>query len=137
MKVLEDIITVPVRFSEIDSMGVAWHGSYVSYLEDGREAFGRRFPGIGYADMQRAGIYAPVYDMHLRYLSSLKMNDEAEIHIRYEHHPGARLDFSYRIYNKSDHRLCVEASTTQLFTDAQGQLVDKPEYYKQWQEKYL
>ena len=36
-----------VRFSEVDSMQVVWHGEYVRYFEDGREAFGRKYPGIG------------------------------------------------------------------------------------------
>ncbi len=118
-------------------MGIAWHGSYVKYLEDGREAFGRHFPGIGYADMQRAGIYAPVYDLHLRFLSSLKMNDVAEIHTHYEYHPGARLDFSYKIFNQRTGALCIEAHTTQLFTDEEGQMVvDIPDYYREWQEKF-
>ena len=31
--------TFRVRFSEIDSMQIVWHGEYVRYFEDGREAF--------------------------------------------------------------------------------------------------
>ena len=34
-----------VRFSEVDSMQIVWHGEYVRYFEDGREAFGREFAG--------------------------------------------------------------------------------------------
>ena len=33
--------TFRVRFSEIDSMQIVWHGEYVRYFEDGREAFGQ------------------------------------------------------------------------------------------------
>ena len=51
MKTLEDICRIPVRFSEIDSMRRVWHGSFVTYMEDGRESFGRHWPGIGYADL--------------------------------------------------------------------------------------
>ncbi|MDR2622201.1 MAG: acyl-CoA thioesterase, partial [Dysgonamonadaceae bacterium] len=46
--------TCKVRFSEVDMMNIAWHGSYVKYLEDGREDFGNQF-GIGYMDIYRAG----------------------------------------------------------------------------------
>ncbi len=42
MKTLEDICRVQVKFSEIDSMRRVWHGSFVTYFEDGRESFGRR-----------------------------------------------------------------------------------------------
>jgi len=31
-----------IRFSEVDSMGVVWHGNYIKYFEDGREAFGNK-----------------------------------------------------------------------------------------------
>lgn len=138
MKILEDICRIPVRFSEIDSMRRVWHGSFVTYMEDGRESFGRHWPGIGYADMQKAGIYAPVYDIHVRYLAPLAINDVAVIHTRYVYHPGARLDYAYRIYRESDHTLCAEGSSIQLFISASGELLtDQPAYYSEWQERYL
>lgn len=138
MRMLEDICRMPVRFSEIDSMKRVWHGSFITYLEDGRESFGRHYPGIGYADMQRAGIYAPVYDIHVRYLSPLVMNDVAVIHTGYVYHPGARLDYEYRVYRESDGVCCAEGSTTQLFIDSRGALLtDIPDYYQKWQDKFL
>lgn len=138
MKELKDICRVQVRFSEIDSMRRVWHGSYIRYFEDGRESFGRRYPGIGYADMQREGIYAPIYDIHVRYLAPLAINDVAVVHTRYVFNPGARLDYGYEVYRESDGTLCAEGSTTQLFIGTDGELlIDKPDYYRQWQEKFL
>lgn len=138
MKTLEDICRIPVRFSEIDSMRRVWHGSYVTYFEDGRESFGRHYPGIGYADMQRAGIYAPIYEIQVRYLAPLGINDTAIVHTRYVYRRGARLDYEYRVYSESDHTLCAEGNTTQLFIDSRGELLtDLPGYYRQWQDTYL
>lgn len=138
MPVLEDICRVRVKFGETDAMRCVWHGSYVSYLEDGRESFGRHYPGIGYADISRSGIYAPVYDLHLRYLAPLGIDDVAEIYTRYVYKPGARLDFNYEIYRVRDGVLCATASTTQLFIDPQGILLtDRPDYFARWQEKFL
>lgn len=138
MKELEDICRVQVKFSEIDSMRRVWHGSYVTYFEDGRESFGRHYPGIGYADMQRTGIYAPVYELRAKYYAPLFLNERAEIHTRYVYKLGARLDYSYQIYRESDHTLCAEGSTTQLFIDLQGELMTElPPYYLEWQKKYL
>lgn len=135
---LEDICRIRVKFSELDMMQRAWHGSYVTYFEDGRESFGRHYPGIAYRDMQQAGIYAPIYDLHVRYYAPLEMDDVAEIHTRYVHKRGARLDYQYEIYRERDHVLCVSGSTTQLFIDPEGGLmVDLPGYYRRWQEKYL
>ena len=136
-KELTDICRVRVKFSETDAMQRVWHGSYVTYFEDGRESFGRRYPGIGYADIQRSGIYAPVYDMHVRYLAPLCINDVAEIHTRYVPKPGARLDFEYEVYREEGHILCATGSTTQLFIDPAGQLLlDLPDYYARWKERF-
>ena len=137
-KELLDICQVQVKFSEIDSMRRVWHGSYVTYFEGGRESFGRHYPGIGYADMQREGIYAPVYDLRVRYYAPLLLNDGVEIHTRYVYKPGARLDYMYQVFRASDHTLCAEGTTVQLFIDAQGELmVEKPAYFEAWQVKYL
>lgn len=138
IKELEDVCRIQVKFSEIDSMRRVWHGSYVTYFEDGRESFGRHYPGIGYADMQRAGIYAPIYDIHIKYYAPLAINDVAIVHTRYIYRLGARLDYSYEVYRESDNKLCAVGKTTQLFIDPQGQLmVDKPDYYQAWQDKFL
>lgn len=138
MKELEDICHVQVRFSETDQMRRVWHGSYVTYFEDGRESFGRHYPGIGYADMQQSGIYAPVYDLHLRYYAPLGMNDVAVIHTVYVYKPGARLDYRYEVYREHDGVLCASGSTVQLFIDPSGELmVEKPGYYQEWQDKFL
>ena len=95
-------------------------------------------PGIGYADMQRAGIYAPVYDVKVRYYAPLFLNERVEIHTHYLYKLGARLDYTYQVYRESDHTLCAEGSTTQLFIDAQGELMTElPSYYQDWQRQYL
>ena len=49
---LTDRTTIKVRFSEIDSMQIVWHGEYVRYFEDGREAFGKRY-GLDYMSIYR------------------------------------------------------------------------------------
>ena len=50
---------VIVRFSEVDSLHIVWHGHYLKYFEDGREAFGNEF-GLGYLDLYSNGLLIPV-----------------------------------------------------------------------------
>lgn len=137
-KELEDICHVHVRFSEMDPMNIVWHGSYVKYLEDGRESFGLHYPGIDYKTMADAQTPAPVYDVHMKYFASLQYGDVAEIHTFYVYHIGARLDYRYEIYRERDHELCMTAETTQLFINANGELMlEEPEYFQKWKRKYL
>ena len=46
MATLSTTIRVQVRFSEVDAIRMVWHGNYVRYMEDAREAFGREY-GLG------------------------------------------------------------------------------------------
>ena len=134
---MTDICRIPVKFSEIDSMRIVWHGNYVVYLEDGRESFGRHYPGIGYDVMVDTGIYAPIYDVHTRHFASLGMGDVAVIHTTYVAKRGARLDFKYQIYRERDNVLCVEAETTQLFINPNGELMlELPDFVKKWKKEY-
>ena len=61
--------TFRVRFSEIDSMQIVWHGEYVRYFEDGREAFGKQY-GLDYMSIYREGYMVPIVDLtcHNHYL---------------------------------------------------------------------
>ena len=60
---LTDRTTIKVRFSEIDSMQIVWHGEYVRYFEDGREAFGKRY-GLDYMSIYREGYVVPIVDLY-------------------------------------------------------------------------
>jgi len=47
---LKNTTQIIVKFSEVDSLRVVWHGHYVRYFEDGREAFGKQY-NLGYLDI--------------------------------------------------------------------------------------
>ena len=47
---LKETTNIRVRFNETDPLGIVWHGNYLKYFEDGREAFGKEF-GMEYLDM--------------------------------------------------------------------------------------
>lgn len=59
-----------VRFSEVDSMNIVWHGSYPLYFEDAREAFGAKY-GLGYMDIFGQGYYAPLVELSFKYKSPI------------------------------------------------------------------
>ena len=44
---IEEKTSLRVRFNEVDTLHIVWHGHYVNYFEEARRAFGRRF-GIDY-----------------------------------------------------------------------------------------
>lgn len=135
---LTDEVRTVVRFSEVDSMRVVWHGAYVRYFEDGRESFGRRYSGIGYLDFHANGYTAPIVDLQLQYLAPLKVNDVALIETRYIDTPAAKLCFEYVIRRESDGCVVAKGSSVQVFVDGNGDMcLNNPPFFEQWKERWL
>lgn len=135
---LTTVTFTKVRFSEVDSMHVVWHGEYVRYLEDGREAFGREFPGIGYLDFYRNGYTAPIVDLQLQYIAPLTINDVAVIETRYIDSVAAKLCFEYVIRRQSDGALVARGSSVQVFVDSDGNMaLNNPTFFTEWKTKWL
>lgn len=130
-------VKIRVRFSEVDSIGMVWHGNYVKYLEDAREEFGRQH-GLSYAEYFRNRLLAPVVDMHISYKHTAKVDDILSVKITYRQSRGCKLVFDYVITRPSDGALIATASTAQLFTDFDGNLIlSDPEFLEQWKSEHV
>ena len=79
---LIDRTTIKVRFSEIDSMQIVWHGEYVRYFEDGRESFGKHY-SLGYMDIYSEGYMVPIVELNCQFKQSLSFGEEVIIETRY------------------------------------------------------
>ena len=127
-----------VRFSEVDSMRVVWHGVYVHYFEDGREAFGREYPGLGYMDFYAQGYTAPIVDLQIQYILPLAINDEAVIETRFINVAAAKLCFEYIIRRACDGALVARGSSVQVFVDCEGNMsLNTPAFFEKWKKKWL
>ena len=115
-------------------MNIVWHGSYVLYLEDAREAFGKKYK-LEYLYIYERGYYAPLVDMQLHYKTPLKYRDKAKIVIKYRNTEAAKLIFNYEIYNLSTGELALTATTTQVFLDTNYQLLwTLPDFMNEWKQ---
>lgn len=124
-----------VRFSEVDSMGIVWHGNYALYFEDAREAFGKKY-GIGYHDIQDSGYGAPVVEMNISYKKSMKYGDRARIDVFYVDTAAAKVILDYEIRSIEDGSLLATGRTIQVFIDKFGQLVlYTPDFYRDWKKR--
>lgn len=125
-------VTVKVRFGETDALGMVWHGSYVAYLEDAREAWGNRY-GLSYLDIYNNGFATPVYDMQLHYRGMASVGDTLNVEITYCRAEGAKMIFHYFITNAATGDLVLTAETTQLFMTKEGDFYPAiPVFYEQW-----
>jgi acyl-CoA thioester hydrolase len=125
-----------IRFSEVDSMRIVWHGNYIVFFEDGREAFGKQY-GIGYLDMHAAGLMTPVVEVSCQYKKQLYYGDTVIIETQYIDTDAAKILFHYNLYRKSDHGLVATGKSVQVFLDKNGELLlTIPDYINEWKRKH-
>lgn len=128
---------VPVRFSEVDSLRVVWHGHYVKFFEDGREAFGREF-GLTYLDVYDAdGLAVPIVDLQVQYKRPLEYGDSAVIETVFKNSAAAKIIFDFKIYSKNHGHLVCEGQTTQVFMNpvTKELYITNPPYFEAWKKK--
>jgi acyl-CoA thioester hydrolase len=126
---------IEIRFSEVDSMNIVWHGSYALYFEDAREAFGKKY-GLGYLDIFENGYYAPLVDLYLNYKKPLIYGRKAYIEINFRNTNAAKIIFDYEIYDITTSSLIATGYSTQVFIDKQYQLVwTNPPFFKEWKKQ--
>lgn len=127
---------VIARFNEADPLGIVWHGHYIRYFEDGREAFGKEH-GIAYMDFYRHGIAVPIVSVHCDFKKPLKFGDTMIVETMYHNSPAAKIMFDYKVFQKRTNDLVATGSTVQVFVDAktfQLQLT-MPEFFEKWKER--
>jgi acyl-CoA thioester hydrolase len=124
-----------VRFNDCDPLGIVWHGNYITYLEDARAAFGEKY-GISYLDIYDKGFIVPIVNVNCDYKTSLKFGDKAIVEINHIYSPASKLIFEYKIKRASDKKIAVEAKSTQVFLDNDGELyLTQPKFYQKWIKK--
>ena len=114
-----------VRFEEVDLLQIVWHGNYVSFLDDGRVAFGDLHPALSYNRLREKSVAAPIVQMHIDYLAPLRFDEVMTIETTLHWADALKINFSYRIFSE-DGPLAVRAYTVQLFTDSQGNMLLVP-----------
>jgi acyl-CoA thioester hydrolase len=133
---LSDRTEILVRFNEADPLGIVWHGHYIRYFEDGREAFGNKY-GIGYLDFYKQGIIVPVVSVQCDYKRSLRYGERVTVETQLIPCLAAKLKFSYRLYNTETQQLVANGSSVQVFLDRGNSVLQltNPPFYEAWKRK--
>ncbi len=136
MKTLSFKHQISVRFNEVDSLAIVWHGHYISYFEEAREAFGKHF-GISYLDIKSEGYAVPIVKTSTEHLRPLKYGEVMTVEAKFINTRAAKIIFHYLIKNEADEIVC-KGETTQVFTAVNtGEMsLSNPEFFKIWKQKH-
>jgi len=134
---LSDKLEVRVRFNEADPLGIVWHGHYLRYFEDGREAFGTKH-GLGYLDVYKKGFVIPIVSINCDYKKSLVYGATAIVETIFINTPAAKLIFDYKIYEAGTMDLVATGRSVQVFLELQSRQLhlSTPEFYEEWKRQH-
>ena len=126
---------IRVRFVETDPLGIVWHGNYIQYFEDGREAFGRHH-GISYLDQKKNGFASPIVRSTSEHKLPLRYGDVATIKTIYVDSQAAKMIFRYEIDTPEGALVCTGETIQVFVTLDNGELsLTIPEFFVEWKKK--
>jgi acyl-CoA thioester hydrolase len=128
---------IEVRFGEVDSMRIVWHGNYVKYFEDGREDFGKKY-NLGYLQAEELGYLLPLVEINVQYKKPLKYGENAIVETNFVETNAAKLIFDYTIYEEKSRTVVCKGRTVQVFLNHQHQLqISLPPIFEEWKQKWF
>lgn len=135
--VLVNQIEFPIKFSEVDSLHVVWHGHYVRYFEDGREAFGKQYD-LGYLDVYHHGLAVPLVDLQVNYKRVLEYGDSAIIETTFVNTPAAKIIFDYHIRSAKHGYVACTGRSTQVFMNplTKELQLTNPVFFEEWKKRW-
>jgi len=105
---------VRVRYAETDQMGVVYHSNYLIWFEVGRVELIRSM-GLDYKRMEEEeGCGIAVVDVHVRYRSPARYDDELVVETRLLASRGAVVKFGYKVLKVADGALLCEGETVHV-----------------------
>jgi len=108
-----------VRYAETDAMGIVHHSSYIVWFEEGRSSYMRAI-GFPYAEVEKAGYYFTVTEVHARYLAPAKYDEEISLFTRVGELKSRGLRFEYEVRRAADGQLLVSGYTEHICIDHAG-----------------
>jgi len=134
--ILKEVIRIKVRFYEVDPLGIMWHGHYLKYFEDGREAFGEKY-GISYLDIYNNGYVTPLISINCKYLKPLNYQDIILVETSFINVEAAKIYFKYRILSENYKTVYTEGESIQVFLNKESRALQltHPDFFIDWKKK--
>ena len=115
-------VTFGVRFPEVDSYGVVWHGHYVQYLEVARNALCEAF-GLTPADALAHGYKVPITKVAFDLKRPARLDDRLTVSARLERPATAKLARTYEVRRAGTGELLATGATEQVLLSPSGELL--------------
>ena len=117
-------------------MNIVWHGHYLKYFEDGREAFGNKF-NIGYLDVYKHNVMIPIVKVDCEYKRPLVYGDKGIVETTFINSESAKIMFGYKIFRQPDQEVIATGKSMQVFLTPEGELLlIAPQFFVDWKKHH-
>ena len=118
---MKHIFEQKVYYSDTDSYGVVWHGSYLKWMEMGRVDWCENL-GFNLVELENNDIVLPVTNLNIKYKQSARLNDILTVET--ELIDVSRLSVTFRqvIKVKDSGVICTSAEVTIVAINKAGKL---------------
>jgi len=114
------------RYAETDKAGVVHHSVYPVWFEMGRTEL-LRANGVAYKDLEEAGIFFVVAEMHVKYRRPARYDEQLELLTTCSRVTAGRVEHTYKLMRRSDGELLAEGSSVLACVDADGRVRRVPQ----------
>ncbi|MEX2670614.1 MAG: thioesterase family protein [Phycisphaeraceae bacterium] len=116
-------ISVRVRYTECDPMGLVHHSTYPVWMEMARGEL-LRTTGLSYAELESSGVLIVVVKMNLHYKLPARYDDVLDVTATLRRVTHVRIEHDYEIHR--DGLLLCKASTVLACLNREGKLQPVP-----------
>ncbi len=120
-------IEIIPRYCETDQAGVVHHSVYPVWFEMGRTEL-LRANGLAYRDMEKAGEFMVVAELHVRYRRPAFYDEKLKLITKLGKVSASKVEHIYELYRPETGLLLAEGYTYLACVDSQGKIRRVPEY---------
>lgn len=106
----------PVRYSEIDKMGIVHHSNYPKWFEIGRGDYLYK-AGIPSSSINSQGFYLPLCGLECKFKSPARYGDEIIVITAITFVSCVKVRFEYKLFNNRREKPIAVGNTVHAWTD--------------------
>ena len=134
---MKHIFEQTVYYADTDAYGVAWHGSYIRWMEQARVEFCREI-GLDLVELKKNDIVIPVTNLNIRYKASAMLDDKITVETEIVEITPLVVQFMQTIKNKTNGKIYTVGKVDVVAVNSEGKIYRRmPEMLKLTCEKSM
>jgi acyl-CoA thioester hydrolase len=118
------------KYYETDQMAIVHHSNYIRWFEEARLYYLEQI-GLGYDQIEAAGIYSPVLGVTCQYKSAVRFNETVKIKTFLRFFDGIKMKLEYEILDEKTDTLRALGTSEHCFVTKNFKPVSLKKSYKE------